>query len=240
MYTESYETGGEFELGEKWRKELKYTISNGERIRMSSRLSAFLQRDVHAGEKKEYLIRSLYFDNLYDRVLKEKLSGVAIRDKFRIRYYDFDTAFIRLEKKSKRYSLGHKYQCRLTKEEVEEILSGHWAWMIQDERPLVRELYLKMKLELYRPSVIVDYRREPFTYAPGNVRITFDRDIRSSKNVKAFFNKNAATIPVLDGGRCIMEVKYDDYLPDVISRTVLTAKNREQAYSKFAAGRING
>lgn len=90
-------------------------------------------------------------------MLKEKLSGTAIRDKFRIRYYDFDTAFIRLEKKSKRYAVGHKYQCRLTAEEVQKIIDGDLAWMETDERPLVRELFLKMKLELFRPSVIVDY-----------------------------------------------------------------------------------
>ena len=227
-------------MKEKWRKELKYTISGSESILLASRLAVFLQRDTYAGKKKEYLIRSLYFDNLYDKVLKEKLSGVAVRDKFRIRYYDFDTDFIRLEKKSKRDSLGHKYQCRLTKREVNKILLGHWEWMAKDERPLVRELYLKMKLELYRPSVIVDYRREPFTYAPGNVRITFDREIRSCKDVKAFFDKDVPTVPVLHDGRCIMEVKYDDYLPDVVSRTILTTKNREQAYSKFAACRING
>lgn len=227
-------------MKEKWRHELKYTLTEAESLMAASRVSVFMERDSHVGSRKEYLIRSLYFDNLYDKTLREKLAGVAIRDKFRIRYYDFDTDFIRLEKKSKRYSLGHKYQCRLTMEEVEKIISGHWAWMIEDARPLVRELYLKMKLELFRPSVIVDYRREPFLYAPGNVRITFDRDIRSCKDPKAFFDKNAPMLPVLADGKCIMEVKYDDFLPDVVSRTVLTTKNREQAYSKFAAGRLNG
>ena len=166
--------------------------------------------------------------------------GTAVRDKFRIRYYDFDTAFIRLEKKSKRYAVGHKYQCRLTAAEVQKIIDGDLAWMEADERPLVRELFLKMKLELFRPSVIVDYCREPFTYAPGNVRITFDRDICSCKDVKAFFRKDAPTVPVLRDGRCIMEVKYDDFLPDVVSRTILTTKNREQAFSKFAACSLNG
>lgn len=227
-------------MKEKWRHELKYSLTEADSMMLVPRLSAFMQRDIHAGERKEYLIRSLYFDNLYDKALREKLSGVAVRDKFRIRYYDFDTNFIRLEKKSKRYSLGHKYQCRLTAREVKKVLLGHWDWMVEDDRPLVRELYLKMKLELFRPSVIVDYRREPFTYTPGNVRITFDRDIRSCKDVKAFFQKDVPTVPVLPDGKCIMEVKYDDYLPDVISRTILTTKNREQAYSKFAACRING
>lgn len=227
-------------MKEKWRQELKYTLTEADSRMTASRISAFMKRDDHVGEKKEYFIRSLYFDNLYDKALKEKLSGVAIRDKFRIRYYDFDTNFIRLEKKSKRYSLGHKYQCRLTQEEVERILQNDWNWMAEDERPLVRELYLKMKLELFRPMVIVDYRREPFTYAPGNVRITFDRNIRSCKDIRAFFREDAPTVPVLPDGKCIMEVKYDDFLPDVVSRTVLTTKNKEQAYSKFAACRING
>ena len=155
-------------MEEKWRKELKYTVTEGESIVTARRLSSFTQRDKNLKGGREYLIRSLYFDNLYEKVLKEKLSGTAIRDKFRIRYYDFDTAFIRLEKKSKRYAVGHKYQCRLTAEEVQKIIDGDLAWMETDERPLVRELFLKMKLELFRPSVIVDYCREPFTYAPGN------------------------------------------------------------------------
>lgn len=227
-------------MEEKWRQELKYTLTKGESILTAKRLASFMQRDRHTEGRKEYLIRSLYFDNLYDKVLKEKLSGVAVRDKFRIRYYDFDGDFIRLEKKSKRNSVGHKYQCRLKSWEVEKIMQKHWDWMAEDERPLVRELFLKMKLELYRPSVIVDYRREPFTYAPGNVRITFDRDIRSCKDMKAFFRKDAPTVPVLGDGKCIMEVKYNDFLPDVVSRTILTTKNREQAFSKFAACRING
>lgn len=228
------------EQKEKWRQELKYTVLENESRVTAVRLAAFMDRDTHVGARTEYLIRSLYFDNLYDKVLKEKLSGVAIRDKFRIRYYDFDPNFIRLEKKSKRYSLGHKYQCSMTAAEVERLLNDDWEWMAEADRPLLRELYLKMKLELYRPSVIVDYRREPFTYRHGNVRITFDREIRACKNTAAFFQKDAPTVPVLPDGKCIMEVKYDDFLPDVVNRTVLTTRSKEQAYSKFAACRING
>ena len=113
-------------MEEKWRKELKYTVTEGESIVTARRLSSFMQRDKNLKGGREYLIRSLYFDNLYEKVLKEKLSGTAVRDKFRIRYYDFDTAFIRLEKKSKRYAVGHKYQCRLTAEEVQKIIIFHF------------------------------------------------------------------------------------------------------------------
>ena len=146
-------------MEEKWRKELKYTVTEGESIVTARRLSSFMQRDKNLKGGREYLIRSLYFDNLYEKVLKEKLSGTAIRDKFRIRYYDFDTAFIRLEKKSKRYAVGHKYQCRLTAEEVQKIIDGDLAWMETDERPSDKKHPPVMKSNIIDDSkLIIGYR----------------------------------------------------------------------------------
>lgn len=224
-------------MDEKWRKELKYTMTKIESEIVAQRMAQFMARDSHAGRANSYFIRSVYFDNLYDKVLREKLDGVAVRDKFRIRFYNFNTGMIRLEKKSKRHDVGHKFQCILTKEETERILSGDIDWMIRDERGLVRELYLKIYLELFRPYVIVDYMREPLTYAPGNVRVTFDRDIRSSKDTAGFFDKALPTVPLFLDNQIVMEVKYDDYLPDLVSRTLLSVRNRERAFSKFAVSR---
>ena len=235
------ETGKGFQKNkdeEKWRKELKYTISQIDSQMAAARLGQFMERDKHVGDGNGYLIRSVYFDNCYDKVLREKLDGIAIRDKFRIRYYDFNTSFIRLEKKSKRYDVGHKYQCSITEEETTKILTQDWDWMQSDQRALVRELYLKLRLELFRPYVIVDYEREPFVYRPGNVRITFDRNIRSTKMVREFFNPKVPTIPVFLQSEVVMEIKYDEYLPDIVSRTILTTKTRERAFSKFAACRM--
>ena len=134
-------------MEEKWRKELKYTVTEGESIVTARRLSSFMQRDKNLKGGREYLIRSLYFDNLYEKVLKEKLSGTAVRDKFRIRYYDFDTAFIRLEKKSKRYAVGHKYQCRLTAEEVQKIIENEAGAIppVGDCGLLPRAVYLRAR-----------------------------------------------------------------------------------------------
>ena len=228
-------------MEEKWRKELKYTVTEGESIVTARRLSSLMQRDKNLKGGREYLIRSLYFDNLYEKVLKEKLSGTAIRDKFRIRYYDFDTAFIRLEKKSKRYAVGHKYQCRLTAEEVQKIIDGDLAWMETDERPLVWELFLKMKLELFRPSVIVDYCREPFTYAPGNVRVTFDCNLCTGLSADAFLDDAALALCSSPAqGGIILEVKYDEFLPDVIRTVVQPYCSRLQAFSKYAQCRSFG
>ncbi|HJE93028.1 MAG TPA: VTC domain-containing protein, partial [Anaerotignum lactatifermentans] len=108
----------------------------------------------------------------------------------------------------------------------------------EDERALVRELYLRMQMGIYRPTVIVDYDREALTYAPGNVRVTFDRRIRGCHQPQLFFSENLPSIPAISPDRVVMEVKYDDYLPDIVNRTLLTVKTKEQAFSKYAACRI--
>ena len=126
----------------------------------------------------------------------------------------------------------------MTAEETQRILDGDIGWMAEDERALVRELYLRMQMGIYRPTVIVDYDREALTYAPGNVRVTFDRRIRGCHQPKLFFSENLPSIPAISPDRVVMEVKYDDYLPDIVNRTLLTVKTKEQAFSKYAACRI--
>ena len=120
-------------MKEQWRAELKYTVAAAESRMLAARMAAFMERDIHGG-KTGYLVRSLYFDNFYNKALREKLDGVGIREKFRIRCYDGNFGFIRLEKKSKRYNAGNKTQCRVTAEETQRILDGDIGWMAEDER----------------------------------------------------------------------------------------------------------
>ncbi len=221
-------------MKEQWMAEIKYILSMADSRMLAARLATFMHRDIH-GDQDGYRVRSLYFDNFYHKALREKLDGIGIRDKFRIRCYDGKFDFIRLEKKSKRYSAGHKYQCRLTEEETMRMILGDTSWMVEDERALIRELYLRMTMGVYRPQMIVDYAREAFTYAPGNVRITFDRDICGCDQPELFFCRQLPIVPALPRDRVVMEVKYDDFLPDIIHRTLLTVKQKEQAFSKFAA-----
>lgn len=125
----------------------------------------------------------------------------------------------------------------MTAEKTKRILDGDIGWMAEDERALVRELYPRMQMGIYRPTVIVDYDREALAYAPGNVRVTFDRRIRGCQP-QLFFSENLPSVPAISPDRVVMEVKYDDYLPDIVNRTLLTLKIKEQAFSKYAACRI--
>ena len=79
--------------------------------------------------------------------------------------------------------------------------------------------------------------REPFVYVPGNVRVTLDYDIRTGLGCTDFLRNDCVTIPVKDAP-CILEVKWDKYLPDVIRAAVQLDECHSIAYPKYAACRM--
>jgi len=223
---------------ETYRNEWKHEISYSDMITIRHRMRAVAKADEHAGPDGSYNVRSLYFDTPADKALREKIDGVNTREKFRIRYYNGDQAFIQLEKKSKVNGLGNKKYANITAREAQSIADGNWGWMPQSGRPLVVELYSKMQSEGLRPKTIVDYTREPFVYAPGNVRVTLDYNIRTGLNGIDFLNPRCITIPA--GGGIIMEVKWDAFLPAVIRKAVGLNDRRSSAFSKYRICRIYG
>ena len=219
-----------------YRHEWKHQINYSDLLAIRQRLRAVARSDPHT-ENGRYLIRSLYFDNVYDKALREKIDGVDRREKFRIRYYNRDTGFIHLEKKSKRNGLGTKFQTRLSKEEAQSVVDGDLDWMMQKDDPLIREFYVKMHDQGLRPKTIVDYVREPYIYDAGNVRVTFDYDIRTALACTDFLDPGCVTVPAQDAG-IILEVKWDAYLPDIIRDCVQTPGRRVTAFSKYAQCRM--
>lgn len=222
----------------KFRHEFKHEISEFDYQLLQTRLSHTIYRDTN-GDNGKYKIRSLYFDNVYDTALREKIDGVNIREKFRIRSYNNQSDFIRLEKKSKVNGLCNKVSTRISEKEVEQILQGDVEFMASSEAPLIRELYTKMMTKGLRPKTIVDYTREAFTFPAGNVRITLDYDIRTGLSCCDFLNPDCVTIPA--GEKVIiLEVKWDEYLPEFVRDMVQLGDKQSSAFSKYAACRIYG
>ena len=200
-----------------YRHELKYNISYWQYLQIRSRLRQVMQMDPHTGKDGTYRIRSIYFDNLQDKALREKVDGVAKREKFRIRYYNDHFEQITLEKKIKDNNLCMKVSCPLEETQCRRLLLGDMEWMRQHPDSLVQELYGKMKYQQLKPRVLVSYTREPYIYAPGNVRITFDWNVRTTMYHQRFLEEKVYDIEAGDyPGEMIMEVKFDGFLPGVI------------------------
>ena len=219
------------ELRHEWKHEINYM----DMLIIRSRMRAITTPDSHAVDGK-YFIRSLYFDTLSDKALREKIDGVDNRKKFRIRYYNNDLSFIRLEKKSKWNNLGTKEMVRLSTMQAQAIADGNIDWMVNHPDPLIHELYVEMKETGLRAKTIVDYTREPFVFPAGNVRVTLDYDIRTGLCSTDFLNPDTPTVPIVDNP-IILEVKWDHFLPDIIRDAVHLENRRAAAFSKYAACR---
>ena len=224
-----------------YRHELKYSISYPDYLTIRGRIKNLMRPDPHAGPDGKYRIRSIYFDNIDDKALREKVYGVSKREKFRIRYYNDDFSFITLEKKMKIGCLCLKYDATITEEECRKILAGDTQFMIEHQSELVRELYAKMKYQRLKPRVLVSYVREPYIYAPGNVRITFDSQIRTSLYSQNFLTGDVNDISATDTPEdMLLEVKYDAFLPGVIQDMIQIKDVRQEAFSKYGACRRYG
>ena len=229
------------ELNGKYRHELKYQISYADYLAIRQRISVVMKRDPYTDSNGLYTIRSVYFDNYRDKALREKIDGVQKREKFRIRYYNDDYSFITLEKKIKHNDLCMKVDAQISESEYLRILKEPSDWMLESSEPLVRELYCKMKSQLLKPRVLVSYVREPYIYDAGNVRVTFDSQIRTSLFQNDFINGNLTDISATNTiSTIILEVKFDEFLPEIIQSLLQTEEIRQQAFSKYAACRRFG
>lgn len=220
-----------------YRHEYKHEINTSDMMAVRHRLRAVAEPDEHAADGR-YFIRSLYFDNCSDKVLREKIDGVNHREKFRIRYYNHDISLLHLEKKSRQNGLSAKSITSLTAEEAQLIAQNQIDFMRLSDRPLVQELYCKMRSQGLFAKTIVDYTREAFVYAPGNVRVTLDYNIRTALCCTDFLNSGCVTVPI--PVECILEVKWDSFLPSVIRDAVQLTGRHSSSFSKYAACRIYG
>ena len=220
----------------KFRHEYKHEINLADIIQLHTRLGAIFEHDEHCDKDGTYFVKSLYFDNYMDKALREKQEGVNKREKFRIRYYGTDTSFIRLEKKSKINGMCSKQSVRITYDQCQKIIDGDVGFMLESDNDLMHELYAKMHYQLLRPKCVVAYRRECFVYPPGDVRVTIDSDICGSYNVGEFLNPELQFLKLYHTS--ILEVKWDEYLPQIVHDAVQMKNRKSSAFSKYAAVRF--
>ena len=218
----------------KFRHELKYQITDAQVAMLQNRIRHLIPMDSHVGQAGTYRIRSLYFDDYEDRCLRENEDGTDPREKFRIRIYNASSQRITLECKRKERGKTHKSACPLTVEQTKLLMAGKILPDIGSQPPVLRKLTLQMMTRRMRPVVIVEYDRIPYVYKNGNVRITLDTNITSSSAVERFLEPDILPRPVLPAGQQLLEVKYDEYLPDFIYRGLQLHSLRQTAFSKYA------
>ena len=197
---------------ERYRNEWKYLINEREKEFMVRRMEGLLHLDPHA-KGGGYLIRSLYFDDCWDSAYAEKDAGVMNRKKYRVRIYNYQDGSIKLERKKKSGSYIYKEAASLTRDELERLLAGDYGFLLTHKSSLCREMYVECVSHMMRPRVIVDYDREPWILDAGTVRLTFDMNVRAAVGGYDIFDATLPTLPCLEEGKLVLEVKFTGFLP---------------------------
>ena len=216
-----------------FRHEIKLYLSQAEYLRLRPVLRGLLPLDENTGEKGEYFIRSLYFDDASETSYREKLAGVADRKKYRLRIYDLGDSVIKLECKEKKGDRIRKRSVSVTRECADKLCQGDFSGLWDNPHPLCQEVLTLANGRGLKPSVIVDYDREAYLHPVSNVRLTFDKALHAGLESPDIFDKNLMSVPVFPDGHVIFEVKYDDILPAHLRGIVSSTSAPRLALSKF-------
>jgi len=217
----------------KYRHEYKYICDSMQNAVLKLRANGLLKRDAHSGVNGAYQIRSLYFDDWDDSCYYENESGIGTRDKYRIRIYNADAGRIALERKSKERGMTLKVSGKISETMCRQLMRGEIPQSTEDMSDDLKEMLRDMRQRCMRPAVIVEYLRYPFVERNGNVRVTFDENIRSSNEIDKFLEKEISARPILEKGQSVLEVKWDEFIPDYIKGYLQLDSLRWTSFSKY-------
>lgn len=218
------------------REEKKFRISLEECIKKSHQLEQVLQKDSHS-QTDGYLIRSLYFDTIYDGDFFDKTDGLELRKKIRLRCYEPNSDFAMLEMKQKQGSSQLKRSLKISREDAQAMIHGDYSSLLKYQDPFAVECYALMNCKCYRPKTIVAYRRKAFVAKENRIRITFDRNIVSTESCFDLFSPGLCMNPVMDPHDVVMEVKYNGFLLEYIKQMLNSIDKSELSVSKYCLAR---
>ena len=212
------------------RKEIKYILDLQEFNKIRNVLDKTMQKDIHSDCTGEYIVRTVYFENYLHETINNKKMNLNNISKYRIRMYQNNDRFLSLERKTNCNGIIKKESEIIDKELVEKLLKGEFYDLLDKSTILKNALYLQMAIKQYRAFIIVEYTRLAYMDSKSNVRITIDRNIKSSINCEKFFEKD---IQGISSNEMVLEVKYSQYMPEYIKDILKILDKQQKANSKY-------
>lgn len=226
-------------MNEVLRQEKKYLLNMVDCQKLFARLSRVMEPDRHNGANG-YQIRSLYFDRINDGDFMDKVDGMELRRKIRLRNYGAEGASAMLEMKQKEGAYQKKRSLPVKREDAAALVRGDYTPLLAYEEPFAAECYCLMNTMCYRPRAVVEYRRKAFIAKENHIRITIDDSIIATEAAYDIFSKTLCQYPVMDAFHGVLEVKYNGFLPGYIKELVSSANRSEFSVSKYCLARSAG
>jgi len=218
------------------REEKKFLINVDEFRTKSHYLDGIMIQDDHNGTDG-YMIRSLYFDTVYDDDFFEKLDGIETRRKIRLRIYEPNSRFAKLEIKQKQGAMQLKRSLTMSREDAQSLILGKYDVLLNYNEEFAKECYALMQYRCYKPKTIVQYNRKAYIAKENKIRITFDNNITATESSFDLFSDKLLLNPVLDKFNVVLEVKFNGFLLDYIRQFINSINKSELSVSKYALAR---
>ncbi|MCP5107665.1 MAG: polyphosphate polymerase domain-containing protein [bacterium] len=220
-----------------YRHELKYFISFTNQKILSEAFRHTMETDPNGNEDNEYWIRSLYFDTMGNSDFYDKEIGIKTRKKIRLRIYNVEQPWVKIEIKNKYEQYMLKETAALSRDEARALIRGEKEVLLNHGNPTLNRVFYYMAKDLYKPAVIIDYEREAYVGSIQDIRITFDKNIRASGVDFDIFNPDLNMQPVFEYPTMVVEVKYNRFMPSWIKEMLAGFHSERYAISKYCLGR---
>lgn len=221
------------------RFEFKYVVNeqNLDKIRRS--VSNFVEVDPSAKKSSDnsYQVKSLYFDDVSYTTYYEKIAGLKLKNKLRLRTYDLKTSakvpiFVEFKKRDDAIVLKDRFVSDY--KTIKEVLfAGRYELLPGGDQEKISNLFLHFVLRRsFRPVILITYKREAyFDRNNSNFRITLDQDIRAKKNLDLNFDTSdlSAVLP----GYAILEAKFNRVMPAWFGLLIKTYNLNRVSFSKY-------
>ena len=223
-------------MNEVLRQEKKYAINLADGSLLRRHLGSVMHADDHNGAQG-YAIRSLYFDTPDDQDFQDKIDGLELRRKLRLRAYSPQADFAMLEMKQKEGPYQRKRSLRLTREDAMRLCRGDYRPLLGYKDAFAAECYGLMHCRCYRPKAVVEYRRQAYVARENHIRITLDSRITATESGWDLFSGRLPMYSVMDPFQMVLEVKYNGFLLSYIRDLLDLVERSELSVSKYCLAR---
>jgi hypothetical protein len=209
-------------------------------------LAFFIELDpfVKNTSQKKYFVRSLYFDDPVYSAFYDKVDGLLVRSKFRLRTYNHDVnslTAIFLEIKGRENGVVFKHRTPVSLDGID------WASLSGDEigkavlknseaSKVLDQFHFELFKKRLTPVALIDYSRRPYySKYDHNFRVTFDEGLKGTRTSKIFPANDFPSRNILSG-HTILEVKFSHQIPSWFHKIIQTHELRRVSISKICAG----
>lgn len=223
------------------RFELKYLLSLQQAEIFKKALRAYLLADEHGNGNGRYALASLYYDSPDFRCYWEKVDGVRLRRKLRIRLYETgaplkeDTpVFVEIKQRLDRVT--QKRRVILPYGEALNLCNRRQYpdQITPEDEAVTNEIYAYLWQYNLRPVSIVRYERQAFigTDYDLGLRVTFDTSL-SYQVHRLRLDEEVSTLPMVSPDRVVMEIKVNERIPYWLTEMIAAHNLRMIRISKY-------